>query len=307
MPAVPRRFPTKIPTAARAATVGIVVAALAGCVADGGIDAARRAARADSAAAGYPIEADSSDRARDAAAAALLARVRRALGARLREDTSRATVIAVAPTVHDPPRAARDRDVAPRPAGPPPEGDVPVDTAPATRPAHPARPTRTSPAADAEDAAIPARPAPDSVIRHGDFLAWNPARRTVQLEVVAGYDGVNTSLNFNGAAHGERTLVVPRDWYVEVRFHQVDEELAHSALVAPLVTPIPVDAPPPAFPNAATRRAGEGLIEGATESFAFVADRAGDFVLQCGVPGHAQSGMWIRFVVDSTAAEPRYR
>ena len=299
-----------IPTVARAATVGIVVAALAGCVADGGIDAARRAARADSAAAGYPIEADSSDRARDAAAAALLARVRLALGARLREDTSRATVIAVGPAVHERPRTARDRDVEPRPPVPSPAGAVAADTAPATRPTrptHPARPTRTSPAADAEDAAIPARPAPDSVIRQGDFLAWNPARRTVQLEVVAGYDGVNTSLNFNGAAHGERAVVVPRDWNVEVRFRQVDEDLAHSALVAPLVAPIPVDAPPPAFPNATTRRAGEGLIEGATESFAFVADRAGDFVLQCGVPGHAQSGMWIRFVVDSTADEPRYR
>ena len=307
MPAAPRRFPTTIPTAARAAAVGIVVAALAGCVADGGIDAARRAARADSAAAGYRIEADSSDRARDAAAAALLARVRRALGARLREDTSRVTVVAVAPAVHEPPRAALDSDVAPRPTAPSPAAAVVADAALGTRPTLPARSTRASPTADAEDVAIPARPAPDSVIRQGGFLAWNPARRTVRLEVVAGYEGVNASLNFNGAANGERTVVVPRDWYVEVRFRQVDEELAHSALVAPLVTPIPVDAPPPAFPNAATRRAGEGLIEGAAESFVFVADRAGDFVLQCGVPGHAQSGMWIRFVVDSTAAEPRYR
>ncbi|HEX6057390.1 MAG TPA: sulfocyanin-like copper-binding protein [Gemmatimonadaceae bacterium] len=301
MPAAPRRFPTTIPTAARAAAVGIVVAALAGCVAEGGVDAARRAARADSAAAGYAIAADSSDRARDASAAALLARVRRALGIGPREDTSRVTVVAVAPVVHDPPRAAQVEDVAPRRTGPSSADAVAADTAAAT---HGTRPMQTTHAADADSAA---RPSPDSLVRQGAFLAWNPARRTVQLEVVAGYDGVNASLNFNGGAHGERAVVVPRDWYVEVRFRQGDEALAHSALVAPLVTPILVDAPPPAFPYAATSRASEGLIEGGTDGFAFVADRAGDFVLQCGVPGHAQSGMWIRFVVDSMAAAPRYR
>lgn len=288
----------------RASAALLVVALAVGCVAEGGDAAARRAARADSAAAGYPIAVDSTDPPGDAPAKALLERLRRLLGVAPRADSATPTVVAIAPpagNANDEPRArpaiAAARD---------PE-DAAQDSADAAR-ASDDTASASAAAAIRSDTAATADPSPepDSLLRAGEFLAYNPARRTVQLQAVAGYDGVNESLNFNGAAHGASVVTIPRGWHVDVRFRQGDDALAHSALVAPMIQPISVDAPPPAFPHAVTRRAVEGMIHGATDGFGFIADRAGDFVLQCGVPGHAQGGMWIRLVVDSTASRPRY-
>jgi uncharacterized cupredoxin-like copper-binding protein len=36
----------------------------------------------------------------------------------------------------------------------------------------------------------------------------------------------------------------------------------------------------------------------------FVADKAGAFLIICGVPGHAAAGMWIRFTVEAGAERP---
>lgn len=294
MPAALRRpFP---PTPAAARATALLVAALAtGCVAGGGADGARRAARADSAAAGYPILADSSDPSGAALAKGLLEELRRLLGGAARRDSTRAVVVAIAP-----PEPPDDRARHQLPA---PTNDSLTTTHAYSDTAGPSRADSAS-----EIPAAPAAPAADSLVRAaGEFLAYDPARRTVQLRALAGYDGVNGSLNFNGAARGARVATIPLGWHVEVLFRQDDEALAHSALVAPASDPMPVDAPPPAFPGAAIRRSTRGMVAGASDAFTFTADRAGSFVLQCGVPGHAQGGMWLRVVVDSTASLPSYR
>jgi uncharacterized cupredoxin-like copper-binding protein len=36
----------------------------------------------------------------------------------------------------------------------------------------------------------------------------------------------------------------------------------------------------------------------------FTANKAGTYLIVCGVPGHATSGMYIRFVVSSDATAP---
>jgi uncharacterized cupredoxin-like copper-binding protein len=288
MPAAPRRLSPSIPSASRASAL-LVAALTAGCVADGGPEAARRAARADSAAAGYSVRADSIDPSGPALARALLEELRHRLGGAPRGDSTGPVVVAIAPPVRRAPvRPATSDSAAPT--------HLRIDTAGSARP----------------DSAVDSLPrstgsTPDSLVRSGEFLAYNPARRTVQLLVVAGYDGGNGSLNFNGAARGARVVTIPRDWDVEILFRQEDEALAHSALVAPASDPMPVDAPPPAFPDAASERTTQGMVAGGSDGFRFTADRAGSFVLQCGVPGHAQGGMWLRVVVDSTAIRPRYR
>ena len=300
MPAAPRRRPSSTPAASRASAL-LLAALTAGCVAGGGPEAARRAARADSAAAGYPISADSTDPSGPALARALLEELRDLLGVAPRRDSARTVVVAVAPPARRAqlPSATNDA-AASTPAymdtAGPARADSAVDTA---------GPARADSAVDTLE--TPSGLTPDSLVRAGEFLGYDPARRTMQLSVVAGYDGGNGSLNFNGAARGARVVTIPRGWRVEVLFRQEDEALAHSALVAPAIEPMPVDAPSPAFADATTRRSTQGIVAGGTDGFGFTADRAGSFVLQCGVPGHAQGGMWLRVVVDSTATRPRYR
>lgn len=149
-------------------------------------------------------------------------------------------------------------------------------------------------------------PADDSVIVNA-FLSYNPSARTVWVDLVAGFDGANGALNFNGGFEGAHTLVVPLGWRVEARFQNRDRELSHSAIVIKAVDPIPMIAPPAAFPNAFTVSLEEGIVEGRGDVVRFSADTEGRFAILCAVPGHAQSGMWIRFDVTRGVMAPEYR
>lgn len=147
----------------------------------------------------------------------------------------------------------------------------------------------------------------DSTIRVNEFLSYNPARRVMQLRVVAGFNGVNSALNFNGGTNGEHVILVPAGWRVELPFDQRDDQLPHSALVVSETDPLPIDPLPPAFPNAASGRLVDGYPAGISDTLRFMVDRVGRFQIACGVPGHAQGGMWISLLVSSTASRPSYR
>ena len=149
-------------------------------------------------------------------------------------------------------------------------------------------------------------PVDDSVVV-SSFLSFNPAARTVWLTLIAGLDGENGALNFNGGYDGAHALVVPLGWRVELRFQNQDRELSHSAIVVSAVDPIPMLAPPAAFPNAFTLSLEEGLIEGRSDVVRFGADREGRYAILCAVPGHGQSGMWMRLTVTRNASVPEYR
>jgi hypothetical protein len=279
--------------------VALVVAVLGGCMVEQTPEAALRAAQADSAAAGYEVgpAPDGSTPTGHIEMRVVIDWLRHRVAGAGAGDSGRAAVVAMAPPTPVGRPAVARTDTAPSTAS------APVDSIGADTGAVGPRPADTV-------ASRPAANGPtqrDSLLAAGDFLAYNPAQRTVRLLVIAGHNGVNESLNFNGGTRGSRIVVVPLGWRVEVEFRQRDEALAHSALVAAQQEPMPVDAPSPAFPGAATRRTTEGIIEGGAETFAFAADLAGRYVVQCGVPGHAQAGMWIRLVVDSAAVIPRYR
>ena len=167
--------------------------------------------------------------------------------------------------------------------------------------------TPTRPGADV--ATLPpelSAPADDSVIVDA-FLSYNPNARTVWVDLVAGFDGANGALNFNGGFEGAHTLVVPVGWRVEARFQNRDRELSHSAIVIKAVDPIPMIAPPAAFPNAFTVSLEDGIVEGRGDVVRFSADIEGRYAILCAVPGHAQSGMWVRFDVTRGAMTPEYR
>jgi hypothetical protein len=100
---------------------------------------------------------------------------------------------------------------------------------------------------------------------------------------------------------------VPLGWKVRVTVTNHDADLQHSAIVVRQVLPPPEEMTVPAFTGAILPQLEEGMNEGDTTSFDFVADKVGRYMLACGVPGHAQGGMWMRLTVSADIDRPVYR
>lgn len=261
----------------RALRLGVVTLLLA-CREGGGHDSVE-AARADSSAAGYAVggaatpavvaipPADTARRESTAVAARRDSTPRRTTGATVARATPR----------RDSARAITPRDTA---------RAVKRDTAGhvATRP-----------------------PAPSGPVRVNEFLTYDAGSRTASVQLIAGYNGVNGSLNYNGAIRGMRALAIPLGWHVHVTVSNRDTDLQHSAIVVAHVLPPPLELTTPAFEGAALPHLDEGLHEDETGTMDFVATRAGRYMLACGVPGHAQSGMWLQLVVAPGVTVPAYR
>ena len=168
------------------------------------------------------------------------------------------------------------------------------------------RPVRRQRAMDTVAAAEPDTSLlPDSVDA-GEFMTYNPRRKSVSLRLIAGYNGHNDALNINGGAHGSQTFTIPVGWRVEALFINEDRELPHSAIVVEEASPIPMTAPPAAFPGAFTGKLQEGLLEGASDEMSFTVSAPGSYLIMCGVPGHAQGGMWIRLIGAAATAVPAH-
>ncbi|HET9709285.1 MAG TPA: sulfocyanin-like copper-binding protein [Gemmatimonadales bacterium] len=136
------------------------------------------------------------------------------------------------------------------------------------------------------------------------WLVSDVPTKTVQFQLIAGFSGLNGALNFNGFGDGGLTFTVPAGWHVVIHFTNHDGMLAHSAVViADSVVPT-AGASSPAFSQAVTLKVQEGLTTTERDDMKFVADKAGSYLLICGVPGHAAAGMWIRFKVAAGAERP---
>ena len=173
------------------------------------------------------------------------------------------------------------------------------------------RPTTTVPnvatrAARGDSTAVHV-PAPEGPVRVNEFLTYDQRSRTVSLQLIAGYNGLNGSLNYNGATHGSHGLYVPTGWRIHVAVTNRDSDLQHSAIVVQKVLPPPIEPSEPAFTAASLPQLDEGLQEDETGTIDFVADRAGQYMIACGVPGHAQAGMWLQLGVSNGLKVPAYR
>ena len=140
------------------------------------------------------------------------------------------------------------------------------------------------------------------------WLKFDADRQMIQLLMVGSADGSNGTMNFNGYGNGDMTVIVPFGWKVEVEFQNKGlGALPHSLVVIEEVTPLPVEGGRPAFSRALTRQLVPGMMAGETDSFDFVANREGRFVLVCGVTGHGVTGMWDYLLVSKEAKAPSVR
>jgi hypothetical protein len=117
------------------------------------------------------------------------------------------------------------------------------------------------------------------------FLRVDARHRTVNVTLIAGYDGSNNGFNFDGYS---RYLMwtVPRGWLVRVTCTNRGE-LRHSCAVVrgPSSTT-------PAFHGASSPQPLVGLAHGRTATFAFRATKAGVYRFACLVPGHEAARMY---------------
>lgn len=136
------------------------------------------------------------------------------------------------------------------------------------------------------------------------WLTVDTTAKTATFQLIAGLSGLNGALNFNGFKDGGLTLTVPLNWNVVINFTNHDGMLPHSAEIIDSLKPLPVNPVDPAFPRAMTIRLAEGLGPEQKDTFRFVANKAGSYLVFCGVPGHGLAGMWIRFKVSPSDKRP---
>jgi sulfocyanin len=136
------------------------------------------------------------------------------------------------------------------------------------------------------------------------YLSYDSSDSTVYIELVAAATSALGGLNFNGGSSGDQTITVPVGWTVDIDFHN-DDAIPHSAIVIEDQKPIPAAPSKAAFPRAYTAHLFDGLSpQTGHDTMQFRADQAGHYLIACGVPGHAVSGMYINFMVSPTASTP---
>lgn len=167
--------------------------------------------------------------------------------------------------------------------------------------------------ASSKSAALPAKAAPVSAassvaapdVKVNEFLSYDPAAKTIALKLFAAHGSVNGGMNFNGNSNGSATITVPAGWSVSWMFKNEDA-IPHSAIILANKQPFPAQPQDPAIARAYTNDVTAGLATGKTDQTTFKAQTAGEYVIACGVPGHAPSGMWIHFNVSADAKVPTY-
>ncbi len=136
------------------------------------------------------------------------------------------------------------------------------------------------------------------------FVSYDAGAKSVSIRLIAALNGARGGFNFNGGSAGDQTISVPLGWKVHFDVRNNDA-IPHSAIVIADQTPVPNAPDQPAFPGAYTAHLGDGLApQTGHDTMSFVAATAGNYLIACGVPGHAPSGMYIRFVVSPTATAP---
>jgi sulfocyanin len=156
-------------------------------------------------------------------------------------------------------------------------------------------------ASEAEAPAAAATPAPAAVST--DWLALDEGAMTATLDIVAGSTTDNNSWNFNGFVNGGATVTVPVGYTVTINFSNNDPNMAHSIGVDARTGNFPpnIADPTPVFAGAMSQNPTslvDATMPGEAETITFTADAAGEYTLVCYIPGHAVTGMWIRFNVS---------
>lgn len=138
-----------------------------------------------------------------------------------------------------------------------------------------------------------------------DWMKFDPQKQMVQLLLVGAADATNGTMNYNGYGNGDMTVIIPFGWKVEVAFRNKGlGAIPHSLAIVNESIAMPLEGGIIAFPRATTVKLVPGLLAGEEDSFGFVANKEGRFLLFCGVTGHGVQGMWDYLIVSKEAKVP---
>jgi sulfocyanin len=138
-----------------------------------------------------------------------------------------------------------------------------------------------------------------------DWMTADAAERVVHLKIIGSMNHINGTMNFNGYGNGDMTITIPYGWTVKIEFENGGfGALPHSLAVIDAAKRPKQQGGEPAFPGAMTVKLVAGMMPKETDSFEFEANKAGKFLLFCGVPSHGNNGMWNYLVISKKAKAP---
>ena len=136
-----------------------------------------------------------------------------------------------------------------------------------------------------------------------DWFQMDAGSNAVSLNITAGSTSAQNYWNFNGFTQGNGSITVPVGATVTVNFANNDPNMAHSLGIEEwqdsFSGTIEVS---PAFDGAVSSNPGsltDATMPGESETLTFTASEAGEYVMICYIPGHAQIGMWVKFIVSA--------
>jgi len=138
-----------------------------------------------------------------------------------------------------------------------------------------------------------------------DWMKFDPQKQEVNLLLVGAADATLGTMNYNGYGNGDMTIIIPFGWKVEVTFRNKGlGAIPHSLAIVNESIAMPLEGGIIAFPRATTVKLVPGLLAGEEDSFEFVANQEGRFLLFCGVTGHGIQGMWDYLIVSKETSVP---
>lgn len=128
------------------------------------------------------------------------------------------------------------------------------------------------------------------------------------LELAISSNPGDDMMNFNGYSKGALKITVPAGWKVDITFtNKQTGGITHSVGIVPWdQKQLGNGQFTPAFGGSVgpADKFGNGVPSGQPIHYSFTADKAGQYAMVCGVPGHAAGGMWDEFDVDAAAKSP---
>ncbi|WP_051662826.1 sulfocyanin-like copper-binding protein [Alicyclobacillus macrosporangiidus] len=141
----------------------------------------------------------------------------------------------------------------------------------------------------------------------GQKAAWyalGKEPKSIDLTITA--QSGDNPMNFNGYGKGALKITVPVGWKVNVTFVNQQGQVPHSVgFVQWADRESPTGQFTPAFDGSVGDESQfKSGVTSAGQKYSFTADKAGQYAMVCGVPGHAAAGMWDEFDVDAHATAP---
>ncbi|HKB55830.1 MAG TPA: sulfocyanin-like copper-binding protein [Ramlibacter sp.] len=166
--------------------------------------------------------------------------------------------------------------------------------------------TDTGAAAQAPAPAPAAAPAaaPQGPMTIPSWMKVDKSDKTVTLDIHAGQTADNNHWNYNGYYKGDAAVTVPQGYKVTIKFTNDDPSMAHSIGVDSAYTTFPAafTNPQPIFPGAISSDPTDltkATQPHKSQTLHFTAGKAGNYTINCFIPGHALAGMWIHFDVST--------